>query len=57
MPVAREGTIMAMGAARKLVGGTVGLMAGAARHAVWYLRYQTEGATREHPGSGAPRNR
>jgi hypothetical protein len=40
-------TIMAMGSARKLVGGAVGLVAGAARHALWYLRYQAEGVTRD----------
>ena len=40
---------MAMGSARKLAGGIVGLVAGAARHAVWYLRYQVEGVTRDDP--------
>ena len=45
-----RGTIMAMEAALKLVGGMVGLVAGAARHAVWYVRYQVEGVTRDHPG-------
>ena len=39
--------MMAMGAARKLVGGAIGLMAGAARHAVWYLRYQLDGETHD----------
>jgi hypothetical protein len=33
--------------ARKVVGGVVGLVTGAARHAVWYVRYQLEGQTRE----------
>jgi hypothetical protein len=28
--------------------GTVGLVAGAAKHALWYLRYQVEGVTREN---------
>jgi hypothetical protein len=41
--------MMAMGAARKLLGGTVGLVAGAAKHAVWYLRYQAHGETRDDP--------
>ena len=40
---------MAMGAARKLVGGAIGLVAGAASHVVWYLRYQVEGITRDQP--------
>jgi hypothetical protein len=40
---------MAMGAARKLVGGILGMATGAAKHAVWYLRYQVEGVTRDHP--------
>lgn len=40
---------MAMGAARKLVGGVAGLVADAARHAFWYLRYQAEGLTRDQP--------
>ena len=42
--------MMAMNAARKLVGGAVGLIAGAARHAVWYLRYQLDGQTRDDEG-------
>ena len=36
-----------MDAARKLVGGVLVAMAGAAKHAVWYVRYQVEGHTRE----------
>ena len=40
--------MMAMGAARKLLGGAVGLVAGAAKHAIWYLRYQLDGETRDH---------
>lgn len=39
--------MMAMDAARKLVGGAIGLIAGAARHAVWYVRYQLDGQTRD----------
>jgi hypothetical protein len=38
---------MAMGSALKLAGGVVGLVAGAARHAVWYVRYQLDGLTRD----------
>jgi hypothetical protein len=34
-------------AARKVVGGVLGAVTGAAKHAVWYLRYQTEGLTRD----------
>jgi hypothetical protein len=34
-------------AARKVVGEVLGVVTGAARHAVWYLRYQTEGLTRD----------
>jgi hypothetical protein len=34
-------------AARKLMGGMLAVAAGAARHAVWYLRYQVEGQTRD----------
>ena len=45
---------MAMGAARKLVGGAIGLMAAAARHAAWYLRYQVDGETRDH-AEGPPK--
>jgi hypothetical protein len=30
-------------------------VAGAARHAVWYLRYQLDGETREDPGDGSKR--
>jgi hypothetical protein len=33
--------------ARKLVGGVLGVVTGAAKHAVWYLRYQVEGQTRD----------
>jgi hypothetical protein len=40
---------MAMDSARKLLGGAIGLATGAAKHAVWYLRYQVEGITREDP--------
>jgi hypothetical protein len=42
-----RGTIMPMESARKLVGGAIGLIAGVARHAVWYLRYQVDGVTRD----------
>ena len=38
---------MAMETAWKLVGGVVGLVTGAAKHAVWYVRYQVEGVTRD----------
>jgi hypothetical protein len=34
-------------AARKVVGGVLGAVTGAAKHAVWYLRYQVEGVTRD----------
>jgi hypothetical protein len=34
-------------AARKLVGGVLGVVSGAAKHAVWYVRYQVEGITRD----------
>jgi hypothetical protein len=40
-------TIMAMDGARKLVGGVVSVVTGAAKHAVWYVRYQVEGVTRD----------
>jgi hypothetical protein len=40
---------MAMGVARKLAGGVLGLVAAGARHAVWYVRYQLDGATRDQP--------
>ena len=40
---------MAMRSAWKLVGGVAGAVASVARHAVWYVRYQVEGATRDHP--------
>jgi len=33
--------------ARKLVGGVLGAVTGAAKHAVWYVRYQVEGVTRD----------
>jgi hypothetical protein len=46
----REGRMMAMDAARKLVGGVIGLVAGAAKHAAWYLRYQLDGEARDDPG-------
>jgi hypothetical protein len=42
-----RGTIMAMESARKLVGGALGLVTGAAKHALWYLRYQVDGITRD----------
>lgn len=38
---------MAMESARKVVGGVLGAVTGAAKHAVWYLRYQVEGLTRD----------
>jgi len=38
---------MAMESARKLVGGALGLVTGAAKHALWYLRYQVDGITRD----------
>ena len=44
---------MAMESARKVVGGVLGAVTGAAKHAVWYLRYQVEGVTRD--GSPEPR--
>jgi len=40
---------MAMDTAWKLVGGIVGVVTGAAKHAVWYLRYQVEGVARDRP--------
>lgn len=40
---------MAMESAWRLVGGIVGLAAGAAKHAVWYVRYQVGGITRDQP--------
>ena len=40
---------MAMETAWKLVGGLVGAVAGVARHAVWYVRYQVEGVTHDDP--------
>jgi hypothetical protein len=43
--------MMAMDAARKLVGGAIGFITGAARHAVWYLRYQLDGQTRDEERS------
>ena len=39
---------MAMETAWKLVGGIVGAVTGIARHAVWYVRYQVEGVTRDN---------
>jgi hypothetical protein len=33
--------------ARKVLGGVVGLVTSAASHAVWYVRYQLEGQTRD----------
>ena len=44
---------MAMDVARKLVGGVLGAVTGAAKHAVWYVRYQVEGVTRDHEGAPA----
>jgi len=35
--------------ARKLVGDVLGVVTGAAKHAVWYVRYQVEGVTRDDP--------
>ena len=46
-PTAARCTIMAMGAARKLVGGAIGRRGRGREHAVWYLRYQVEGVTRD----------
>ena len=43
------GTIMPMASAWKLVGGLVGVVAGVAKHAVWYVRYQIEGVTHDQP--------
>ena len=40
---------MAMDSAWKLVGGLATAVAGVARHAVWYVRYQVEGVTRDQP--------
>ena len=31
----------------------MGVLAGAARHAVWYLRYQVEGITHDQPERAA----
>ena len=36
-----------MEGARKLMGGVLVAVAGAAKHAVWYVRYQVEGHTRD----------
>jgi hypothetical protein len=41
--------MMAMQSVRKLVGGVIGVVAGATRHAVWYVRYQLDGRTRDPP--------
>ena len=46
---------MAMGSAWKLVGGVAGVVAGAAKHAVWYVRYQIEGVTHEQADRPAAR--
>ena len=40
---------MAMDVARKLMG----VVTGAAKHAIWYVRYQVEGVTRDHEGAPA----
>jgi hypothetical protein len=45
---------MAMESARKLVGGVIGVVTGAAKHAVWYVRYQVEGVTRDGNPPDAP---
>jgi hypothetical protein len=50
-----RGTIMAMESARKLVGGALVLVTGAAKHALWYLRYQVEGVTRDQRDGGPPK--
>jgi hypothetical protein len=39
--------MMPMPSARKVIGGAVGLVASAACHALWYVRYQVEGHTRD----------
>jgi hypothetical protein len=39
--------MMAMQSARKVLGGVAGLVTSAACHALWYVRYQLEGATRD----------
>jgi hypothetical protein len=39
--------MMAMLSARKVLGGTVGLVTSVACHALWYVRYQLEGQTRD----------
>jgi len=43
---------MAMESARKLVGGVLGLVTAGARHAVWYVRYQVDGLTRDQGEPG-----
>ena len=40
---------MSMQSAWKLVGGIAGAMAGVAKHALWYVRYQVGGTTHDHP--------
>jgi hypothetical protein len=45
---------MAMGSARKVVGGALVLAVGAARHAVWYVLYQVDGVTREDAAPPGP---
>ena len=40
---------MSMQSAWKLVGGVAGVVAGVARHAVWYVRYQIGGTTQDSP--------
>ena len=47
---------MAMESAWKLVGGVVEAVAGAAKHAVWYVRYQVEGVTHETSDRPATEN-
>ncbi len=42
---------MAMEVARKVVGGVLVAVTGAARHAVWYLRYQVDRVPRDDPPS------
>jgi hypothetical protein len=42
--------MMAMRSACSVVGGVLGLVAEATRHALWYVRYQLDGRPRD--GSG-----
>jgi hypothetical protein len=39
--------MMAMWSARKVLGGAVGVVTSVACHALWYVRYQLEGQTRD----------